>query len=122
MKDGHLNDELHLAEMVSLMGPPPKQFLERSEKCRQYWDGEGKTALSVAYLAVLELTEDVRSPPTPKKGIGLRPRLFPTRPSSHAKYDWKGKIRSYSLPLCARSCAGSQKRGPLRKEFLSMSF
>ncbi|KEZ39044.1 hypothetical protein SAPIO_CDS10422 [Scedosporium apiospermum] len=41
VKDGHLNDELHLAEMVSLMGPPPKQFLERSEKCRQYWDGEG---------------------------------------------------------------------------------
>ena len=41
VKDGHLNDELHLAEMVSLLGPPPKQFIERSEKCRQYWDAEG---------------------------------------------------------------------------------
>ncbi|UPK91555.1 hypothetical protein LCI18_002490 [Fusarium solani-melongenae] len=25
-EDGHLNDELHLAEMVSLLGPPPKSF------------------------------------------------------------------------------------------------
>ncbi|KAK3900751.1 kinase-like domain-containing protein [Staphylotrichum tortipilum] len=41
IKDGHLNDELHLAEMVSLMGPPPKEFLARSDKCRKYWDAEG---------------------------------------------------------------------------------
>ncbi|KAH7308508.1 protein kinase [Stachybotrys elegans] len=41
VKDGHLNDEQHLAEMVSLMGPPPKQFLERSEKSRQFWDADG---------------------------------------------------------------------------------
>ncbi|RSL85834.1 hypothetical protein CDV31_016493 [Fusarium ambrosium] len=40
-KDGHLNDEQHLAEMVSLIGPPPKEFLERSDKCRQYWDAKG---------------------------------------------------------------------------------
>ncbi|KIX91893.1 uncharacterized protein Z520_12398 [Fonsecaea multimorphosa CBS 102226] len=41
VKDGHLNDELHFAEMVSLMGPPLKQFLHRSDRCRQYWDSEG---------------------------------------------------------------------------------
>lgn len=41
-KDGHLNDELHLAEMVSLMGPPPKELLQRSNKCRQYWDAQGE--------------------------------------------------------------------------------
>ncbi|OAG39804.1 hypothetical protein AYO21_05869 [Fonsecaea monophora] len=41
VKDGHLNDELHFAEMVSLMGPPPKEFLHRSDRCRQYWDSEG---------------------------------------------------------------------------------
>ncbi|KAI8722690.1 Protein kinase domain-containing protein [Fusarium sp. LHS14.1] len=39
-KDGHLNDELHLAEMLSLLGPPPKEFLKRSDECRQYWDAE----------------------------------------------------------------------------------
>ncbi|KAF2456099.1 protein kinase [Lineolata rhizophorae] len=38
---GLLNDEQHLAEMVSLMGPPPPEFLRRSEKCRQYWDDQG---------------------------------------------------------------------------------
>lgn len=27
--------------MVSLMGPPPRSFLERSPKCSQYWDAEG---------------------------------------------------------------------------------
>lgn len=41
IKNGRLNDELHLAEMVSLMGPPPKAFLERSEASRRYWDAEG---------------------------------------------------------------------------------
>lgn len=42
VKKGHFDDELHFAEMVSLMGPPPEEFLERSDQCRQYWDAEGK--------------------------------------------------------------------------------
>ncbi|KAF1739729.1 Serine/threonine-protein kinase SRPK [Beauveria bassiana] len=41
VKDGHLDDEQHLAEMVSLLGSPPKAFLQRSSKCRQYWDLDG---------------------------------------------------------------------------------
>ncbi|SPO04717.1 uncharacterized protein DNG_07402 [Cephalotrichum gorgonifer] len=41
VKDGHLNDEQHLAEMVALVGPPPKEFLERSRTCEKYWDTEG---------------------------------------------------------------------------------
>ncbi|KAK5687867.1 hypothetical protein LTR17_026698 [Elasticomyces elasticus] len=45
VKDGHLDDELHFAQMVSLMGPPPKQFLERSDRCRRYWDSEGEVFL-----------------------------------------------------------------------------
>ena len=40
-KDGLLHDERHLAEMVSLMGPPPTEFLEMSENCRKYWDYKG---------------------------------------------------------------------------------
>ena len=35
-KNGMLDDEQHLAEMVSLMGPPPPAFLKRSETCRTY--------------------------------------------------------------------------------------
>lgn len=41
MSANNLDDELHLAEMVSLLGPPPKKFLERHEKSRKYWDLEG---------------------------------------------------------------------------------
>jgi hypothetical protein len=40
-KNGTLDDEQHLAEMVSLLGPPPPEFL-RSDKGRQFWDEEGK--------------------------------------------------------------------------------
>ncbi|KAI0467315.1 kinase-like domain-containing protein [Xylaria cf. heliscus] len=47
-KDGFLDDELHLAEMVSLMGPPPRSFLERSENCRKYWDEEGNWIAATA--------------------------------------------------------------------------
>ena len=42
VRDGHLNDEQHLAEMISLLGPPPKRFLERSNECSQYWDADGE--------------------------------------------------------------------------------
>ena len=38
-----LDDEQHLAEMVSPMGPPPPAFLKRSEKCQKYWDENGKS-------------------------------------------------------------------------------
>ncbi|TKA28453.1 hypothetical protein B0A50_03920 [Salinomyces thailandicus] len=41
VRNGSLDDELHFAGMVSLMGPPPKKFLESSQKCRQYWDTQG---------------------------------------------------------------------------------
>ncbi|KAL4791057.1 kinase-like domain-containing protein [Aspergillus venezuelensis] len=37
-KDRILNDEQHLAEIISLKGPPPAEFIQRSEKCSQYWD------------------------------------------------------------------------------------
>jgi hypothetical protein len=43
VKEGRLSDELHLAEMVALMGPPPKAFLERSEECGKYWDVDGRS-------------------------------------------------------------------------------
>jgi len=45
-KGGHLKDEIHFAEMVSLIGPPPKQFLQRSDQCGKYWDAEGESTNS----------------------------------------------------------------------------
>ncbi|EME83949.1 uncharacterized protein MYCFIDRAFT_162812 [Pseudocercospora fijiensis CIRAD86] len=42
IKDNVIDDEVHLAEMVSLMGPPPKEFLQRSPDCSRYWNSEGR--------------------------------------------------------------------------------
>lgn len=36
-----LNEAHHLANMVASMGPPPLEFLKRSEKARKYWDCDG---------------------------------------------------------------------------------
>lgn len=35
---------MHLAEMVSLLCPPPQKFLDRYEQSRKYWDSKGKCA------------------------------------------------------------------------------
>ncbi|KAL2443830.1 hypothetical protein ABEF95_013480 [Exophiala dermatitidis] len=46
VKDGYLDDELHLAEMVALMGPPPEDVLEQARaqersSASRYWDDQG---------------------------------------------------------------------------------
>jgi hypothetical protein len=75
VKDGHLNDEQHLAEMVSLMGPPPRSFLERSETSRQYWDAEGKVIPQPAERNI-SLTGNkgnwIASTPIPHQTLELR--------------------------------------------------
>ncbi|KFH41730.1 Dual specificity tyrosine-phosphorylation-regulated kinase-like protein [Hapsidospora chrysogenum ATCC 11550] len=40
-KDGVLGDERHLAEMVSLIGNPPPEFLRRSKICARFFDDAG---------------------------------------------------------------------------------
>ncbi|KAK7398405.1 hypothetical protein QQX98_012223 [Neonectria punicea] len=57
LKDRVLNDEQHLAEMVSLMGPPPPSFIRRSKECQKYWDGEGHWFAST---------------PIPEQSLGMR--------------------------------------------------
>ncbi|KAL7938035.1 protein kinase [Trichoderma chlorosporum] len=46
-KDGILDDEQHLAEMVSLMGNPPPEFLRRSSICSRFFDDAGNWKGSV---------------------------------------------------------------------------
>ncbi|KAM3497101.1 hypothetical protein MY11210_009719 [Beauveria gryllotalpidicola] len=41
MNDGANDDEQHLAEMVAFIGPPPVEFLQRSERCARYFDESG---------------------------------------------------------------------------------
>ncbi|KAM5441437.1 hypothetical protein MferCBS31731_003508 [Microsporum ferrugineum] len=37
-----VDDRLHLAEMIAIMGPPPREFLERSQVSLLYWDENGQ--------------------------------------------------------------------------------
>ncbi|KAI1914233.1 hypothetical protein LOZ65_005679 [Ophidiomyces ophidiicola] len=37
-----LDDSIHLAEMIAIMGPPPKQFLKQSKIGRVWWDEHGE--------------------------------------------------------------------------------
>ncbi|CAK7226331.1 hypothetical protein SBRCBS47491_006193 [Sporothrix bragantina] len=41
MASPELNDAHHLAAMTSLLGPPPKEFRDRSEESSKYWDEQG---------------------------------------------------------------------------------
>ncbi|KAL2033311.1 hypothetical protein VTO58DRAFT_104025 [Aureobasidium pullulans] len=44
-RNGHLDDELHFAQMIALMGPPPREFLDRMSETQRvrYWDSSEKT-------------------------------------------------------------------------------
>lgn len=46
-KNGILDDEQN-GEMVSLLGPPPPEFLKRSKKCLEYWDKQS------TYLLIMQ--------------------------------------------------------------------
>ncbi|SMR58372.1 unnamed protein product [Zymoseptoria tritici ST99CH_1E4] len=39
--DGRYSEAIHLAQMVAIMGPPPLEFLKRSERSRLFWDAQG---------------------------------------------------------------------------------
>lgn len=45
-----LNDEQHLAEMISIVGPPPPEFLKRSKRCLQFWDEKGMMLISYDWV------------------------------------------------------------------------
>ncbi|KAK0823631.1 hypothetical protein LTR73_008324 [Friedmanniomyces endolithicus] len=40
-EDGRYSESIHLAQMISIMGPPPLDFLQRSGKSKLFWDDEG---------------------------------------------------------------------------------
>lgn len=39
--EGVFDDAYHLAGMIAIMGPPPLEFLRRSENSKRFWDAEG---------------------------------------------------------------------------------
>jgi len=54
-KDGVLDDEQHLAEMVSLMGNPPPEFLRRSEICARFFDDADELCLFLPQVFFLHI-------------------------------------------------------------------
>ncbi|KAK3074287.1 hypothetical protein LTR53_003398 [Teratosphaeriaceae sp. CCFEE 6253] len=40
-EDGRYSEAHHLAQMISIIGPPPQDFLRRSERSKRFWDEEG---------------------------------------------------------------------------------
>lgn len=78
-KKGTLDDEQHLAEMVSLMGPPPLEFLQRSQKCQRYWDAQGifffhSYSRSPSYISVAGNWKG--SIPIPEQSLEMREQQF----------------------------------------------
>lgn len=39
---GEYDEMHHLAEMIAILGPPPLDFLKRSERSLRYWDETGQ--------------------------------------------------------------------------------
>lgn len=37
-----VNNAHHLASMIALLGPPPQDFLKRSQESLKYWDESGQ--------------------------------------------------------------------------------
>lgn len=77
-RDGLLNDEQHLADMVSIMGPPPKTLLERSEASRQYWDTEGSLLTRIVEWRwhLSSIGNWIASTPIPHRPLEMREQRF----------------------------------------------
>ncbi|GAW21458.1 hypothetical protein ANO14919_109770 [Xylariales sp. No.14919] len=58
-KDQGLNDAQHLANMIALLGPPPLEYLERSQTYLQFWNerGEWKGIVPIPRERTLESLE-----------------------------------------------------------------
>jgi hypothetical protein len=115
VKDGHLNDEQHLAEMVSLMGQPSRAFLERGVNSRKFWDSEGELDPGVTpHLFSVSHR--------PLQEAGLPQRRFLSRASRNVRSGWREKTRRFCQPLCEKYCAGIQRRGRRQRDFSRTSF
>lgn len=56
---GSLDDEQHLAEIVSLLGPPPAEFLIRSPNCFKFWDEKGEFQLAICFYILSSEISDI---------------------------------------------------------------
>ncbi|PYH37520.1 CMGC protein kinase [Aspergillus neoniger CBS 115656] len=62
--DGIFDDQVHLAEMVAIMGPPPTDFIKRSKVGSVFWDenGKWKDLAPVPKMTLEERAADIQGP------------------------------------------------------------
>lgn len=70
--DGKYLQHHHLAQMVSLMGPSPRDSLQRSEKCAEFWDDlDRQAAFSNILPRLNQVAGNWKSDvPVPTDGLG----------------------------------------------------
>ncbi|KAK5674942.1 hypothetical protein LTS10_012354 [Elasticomyces elasticus] len=89
-EEGKYSDEHHLAHMVALLGPPPLDFLERSEYCWKYWnrDGTWKGAVPIPVDCTLESTEERLEGDEKQLFLTWIRKMLQWKPEDRA--DWNG--------------------------------
>ena len=83
---GKYGNRFHLASIVGLLGPPPLEFIQRSECSSVYFDDNGKS---------------------------LIPRMCICQPNIHTTGNWKclNPVLSVSWEDSERNLEGSNKKG-----------
>ncbi|KAI1164940.1 kinase-like domain-containing protein [Nemania serpens] len=108
-EENHLmEDEQHLAQMVALMGPPPKHFLSRSPKCSQYWDEDGNwIAATPIPSQTFELRESRLSPEDKPLFVTFVRRIFRWDPDERAS---PKQLLQHDPFLAQSGIVGSQRQ------------
>ncbi|EGC45682.1 protein kinase [Histoplasma capsulatum var. duboisii H88] len=61
-EDWDIYEPDRIAEMVAIMGPPPKEFLKRSDVCNIFWDEDGrwKDTCPIPNITLDSLAKDIK--------------------------------------------------------------
>ncbi|KAG5288595.1 protein kinase [Histoplasma capsulatum G186AR] len=61
-EDWDIYEPERIAEMVAIMGPPPKEFLKRSDVCNIFWDEDGrwKDTCPIPNISLGSLAKDIK--------------------------------------------------------------
>ncbi|KAL1848322.1 hypothetical protein Daus18300_013648 [Diaporthe australafricana] len=65
-EDEFLNNAYHLASMIALLGPPPREFLEQSQESSKYWDKSGNWR-DIVPIPTNRTLEDLATKPQDKE-------------------------------------------------------
>lgn len=102
--DEPVDKESYLAEIVSLLGPPPAELLTKSAISSQYWDAKGQSVSVVLPAGLLNWTRNLDRGDTNPATILRNPRNRLGRergshiPPVHAQSDALGARRASSSP------------------------